>query len=122
VEYDEIAVESRRVLLTYFTGLTKKKREPQKVKLKPIKAKTCEFLNIEKISDKAPGIIKIMPILPEGMRLVLLSSSFKLSMSACSCLIVSIRYCVVVNSADLSFVSSVLSVLSEHMSFMEKLR
>ena len=86
MEYDEIAVESRRLLLTYFMGLTKKKRAPQKVKPKPMNAKICEFSSTEKIRDKAPGIMKAMPIFPEGTPpLTFRSSDFRISMLSCCC-------------------------------------
>ena len=74
-------MESRRLLLTYFTGRAKKKRAPQKIKPSPMKASTGESVMMEEVRDRMPGMRRATPILPEGIRRALKRASFNSSFS-----------------------------------------
>jgi len=100
VVYVEIEVESSKLPSTYLNGRTKRNRAPQKVRPRPMKARTCELLVMEKASDNMPGIRNIMLILIGWTCTACLS--FKFSSSCCCCWVVSTWICVVASSIGLS--------------------
>lgn len=63
VRYSDVAVESKRLLSTYFMGLTKRNKAPQKVRPRPMNARVCDSRIIETMSEEVPVIMNMALIL-----------------------------------------------------------
>jgi hypothetical protein len=56
--YAGIAVDSSKLASTYVSGFVKRNRPPQKARLSPMKAKTCEFSITDRVSNRMPDAMK----------------------------------------------------------------
>ena len=88
---EDMAVESKRLALMYFTGFMKRRRAPQKVSAMPIKASIDDEYRMDEISAIVPKSRSAYPLFPEGLCLYFHNSSLNASFSLSSCWIFLIR-------------------------------